>query len=129
MPVTQLKKVVLPAPLGPMRATISPSRTWRSTALRARRPPKFIVIPFTSRTLCISRLRWFAAVLPRAELVDPPDVRHDPLRPENHHQDHRRSEQEHPVVAEGPEVFRGQDQDERPQDHADDRAHPAQDDN
>ena len=52
------------------------------------------------------------------EPVDPADVRHDPLGPEDHHQDHRRAEQEHPVVAEGPEVFRRQDQEEGPDDHA-----------
>ncbi len=34
-PLTQLRKVVLPQPDGPMIATISPRRTARSTPLRA----------------------------------------------------------------------------------------------
>src|SRR5438552_265078 len=36
----QLKMVVLPAPLGPMRPTISNSSTCRVTSVRACRPPK-----------------------------------------------------------------------------------------
>ena len=39
-PVITLKTVVLPAPFGPMRLTISPSRTCRSSSESARRPPK-----------------------------------------------------------------------------------------
>src|SRR5687767_7342671 len=41
--------VVLPAPFGPMRPTISPSRTARSTSSRAARPPKWTVTPRQSR--------------------------------------------------------------------------------
>src|SRR3989442_10437214 len=44
-PVRQLKKVLLPAPFGPMRARTSPRRTSRVTPLRAVRPPKRIVRP------------------------------------------------------------------------------------
>src|SRR5215470_14484447 len=39
-PVRQLKKVLLPAPLGPMMALISPDPTSKFTLLRAVRPPK-----------------------------------------------------------------------------------------
>src|SRR5205809_6897334 len=39
-PVRQLKKVDLPAPLGPMIPRISPARTARDTLLRAASPPK-----------------------------------------------------------------------------------------
>jgi hypothetical protein len=38
-PVIRLKKVVLPAPFGPMTLTISPSSTLRFTPSTARRPP------------------------------------------------------------------------------------------
>src|SRR3954451_22091839 len=46
----QLKIVVLPAPLGPMRPTISTSPTRRLTSLRARRPPKRMETRSVSRT-------------------------------------------------------------------------------
>src|SRR5260370_5444854 len=39
-PVRQLKKVLLPAPLGPMMARTSPLGTAKSTPLRAVSPPK-----------------------------------------------------------------------------------------
>src|SRR4051794_26238914 len=39
-PVRQLKKVLLPAPFGPITARISPRATAKSTLLRAVRPPK-----------------------------------------------------------------------------------------
>src|SRR5436309_4770534 len=42
--------VVLPAPLGPMSPTISPSRTSRSTVSRAASPPKRTVTPRQSST-------------------------------------------------------------------------------
>src|SRR5437588_8103229 len=46
----QLKQVVLPAPLGPMRPTISNSSTLRLTSSRACRPPKRIDSSLASRT-------------------------------------------------------------------------------
>src|SRR5437870_7391513 len=36
----QLKTVVLPAPFGPIRLTISPAAIWKLTASTASRPPK-----------------------------------------------------------------------------------------
>ncbi len=50
MPVRQLKNVVLPAPLGPMSPTISPSCTFMLTSSTAVRPPNRIVTPLASRT-------------------------------------------------------------------------------
>ena len=38
-PVIRLKVVVLPAPLGPIRPTISPALIWKLTSLTATRPP------------------------------------------------------------------------------------------
>src|SRR5258705_8572803 len=48
-PVTQLKKVLLPAPLGPMMARISPRGTVRLTLPTAVRPPKRMVRPSVRR--------------------------------------------------------------------------------
>src|SRR5215470_223648 len=48
-PVRQLKKVDLPAPLGPMMARISPRRTLTETLLSAVRPPKRIERPSVLR--------------------------------------------------------------------------------
>src|SRR6185295_6962677 len=48
-PVTQLKKVLLPAPLGPMMARISPRGTAMLTLLTAVRPPKRMVSPSVRR--------------------------------------------------------------------------------
>ena len=39
MPETVFWVVVLPAPLAPSSATISPSSTWKQTPLRARMAP------------------------------------------------------------------------------------------
>src|SRR5262245_9242182 len=42
-PLSRLKQVVLPAPFGPIRPTISPSSTLMSTRLTAASPPKYLV--------------------------------------------------------------------------------------
>src|SRR5208282_5534161 len=47
-PVTVLNRVVLPAPLAPMRPTISPSSTAKLTPRRTSRPPKCLKTPFSS---------------------------------------------------------------------------------
>src|SRR5262245_22340434 len=49
-PDKRLKQVVLPAPLGPMRPTISPSSTLRPTWFTAARPPKYLVRLRASRS-------------------------------------------------------------------------------
>ena len=48
IPRTQLKKVVLPAPLGPMRPTRSPGSTLRSTSRRASMPANVFLMPRAS---------------------------------------------------------------------------------
>src|SRR5438309_12036933 len=50
----QLKSVVLPAPLGPMRPTISPGSTASEISLLASRPPKRFV---TASTLSSGAMR------------------------------------------------------------------------
>src|SRR4051794_27259250 len=105
----QLKTVVLPAPLGPIRLTISPAAISKLTESTATRPPKRQV---SSRTLSRS---WAGAgcaplvsgaVLTRAsggrsehlgigwllELELAPSSRKDALGTEAHHQNHRQPE-------------------------------------
>src|ERR1700716_4310839 len=45
-PASWLMKVVLPAPLGPMNACVSPSATWKSMPSLARSAPKLFKRPF-----------------------------------------------------------------------------------
>ncbi len=54
-PVRTLKKVVFPAPLGPMRETIPPSGIVKSTSRTAIRPPKRTVIFSARRALVVER--------------------------------------------------------------------------
>src|SRR2546430_14722457 len=48
LPASWLISVVLPAPLGPMTASVSPSCTSRSTLSEARSAPKLLQRPLTS---------------------------------------------------------------------------------
>src|ERR1051326_8308877 len=50
LPVSWLTKVVLPAPLGPISAWISPSRTSIERLSVATRPPKRLISPLVSRS-------------------------------------------------------------------------------
>src|SRR5260370_23169935 len=67
-PPIRLNSVVLPAPFGPMRATISPSATSKLTRWRTRRPPKLRATSVPSR-------KGRAIRLPPLQLVEerPPD--------------------------------------------------------
>src|SRR3954449_3701810 len=68
----QLKMVVLPAPLGPMRPTISNSPTLMLTSRRACRPPKRIETPTVSRTGIGALRSWsFAHVAGEAFALQP----------------------------------------------------------
>jgi hypothetical protein len=60
-PVTQLKKVLLPAPLGPMIARISPRGTVRLTLSTAVSPPKRMVSPSVRRIGPAPRSGWTGA--------------------------------------------------------------------
>ena len=48
-PEIKLKRVVLPAPLGPIKPTISPRLIKKSTRSTAANPPKYFLTPFPSR--------------------------------------------------------------------------------
>src|SRR5688572_18971021 len=52
-PETCLMKVVLPAPLGPITACVSPSRTSKSTPSVATRAPKVFLIFLVSRRMSV----------------------------------------------------------------------------
>src|SRR2546430_779319 len=52
-PVSALKSVVFPEPLGPITPTVSPSATTTSTPSRATSPPKRTVRPVTSSKLTV----------------------------------------------------------------------------
>ena len=54
-PVTALKNVVLPAPLGPISPMMAPRGTTRSTSLSAITPPNFFTTPRTSSSGAPSR--------------------------------------------------------------------------
>ena len=71
-PDTQLKRVVLPEPFGPMRPRISPSFTSKETAFSAVKPPKRFVRPVT-----VNICKWGAPTWP----PDPPNARTAPGDP------------------------------------------------
>ena len=86
-PVSRLKNVVLPAPLGPMTERSSPARTWKSTRLTAVRPPKVLVRAWLSssgapppssrrrarRTSRSGSGRWSSSARGRGDGPAPPD--------------------------------------------------------
>ncbi len=57
--VSRLKQVVLPAPLGPIRAWIAPRRTFRLTSLTATKPLNSLVRPRVSRMISLGLLTGF----------------------------------------------------------------------
>src|SRR6478672_1821694 len=74
-PVTQLKKVLLPAPFGPMIARTCPRSTATFTLSSAVSPPKLLRSPALSESCCrfISREgagRRHLALLPRYHIED-----------------------------------------------------------
>src|SRR5262249_39012251 len=126
-PVMRLKTVVFPAPLGPMRKTISPSSTWKLTSLVARSPPKRLL------TFSNSRIRAIALSLHRAdgaglapELPPPLEERDQPAGNEQHHQDEQQAVDHQVGVLEvGLEDLRGEGEDHRAQHRSPHRRRPA----
>src|ERR687893_797784 len=106
-PLTMLKNVVFPAPLGPIRLTIDRSGMSKFTELTATRPPKTFVMPrASSRALWPSGSgtgaphRVAGAGVVVAQLLLALAVGDDALGPEQHHQ--------HEDQAEDKEVVAGQ---------------------
>src|SRR5919199_2227143 len=136
-----LKNVVLPAPFGPIRLTIPPSGTMKSTSLTATRPPnsfRTAAAVSRSRAGIVERLVMDSLV----ELGRASRARDQPFGPEQHHdqQDdaedaelvlrHLEARPERVVdrVADLREAGRVQPFEERAaEEHAPDVAHPAED--
>src|SRR3954469_18704382 len=119
----QLNAVVLPAPFGPIRPTISHSSTFRLTPSMAVRPPKRMVRSRTSSTDTAALHRSDAAVpvgVVQGELVagEPAGERSDHLSETAGIQDHGLQQQRRPdgvrdvelvaAVEVGPSGVRGQ---------------------
>src|SRR3954447_6332404 len=85
-PVMRLKSVVLPAPLGPITLTISPSSTCRSSSEMTCRPPKSI------DTLRSSRMGGRALTSDDLHACGPEET----LRAQVHQADQKRAEQNEP---------------------------------
>src|SRR3990167_5877897 len=91
-PESWLMKVVLPAPLGPITACVSPSRTSKSMPSQARRAPKLFESPRTSNSMSfITRSRNDAG---------------EPGAEEDHRQDEQRTEDDLPVLGPSGEIGR-----------------------
>src|SRR5262245_56561031 len=101
-PVRRLKQVVLPAPLGPIRPTISPLSTARSTLLTAARRPKGGVSPRVSRRATGSGRRARSRRRrgpPRLELGQLSGERDEAARQEQDRQQHGDREEDRLVGA------------------------------
>src|SRR5688572_19508924 len=93
-PQMRFTVVLLPEPLGPMRPTISPSRTAKSSPSTARTPPKYFESPLSSSISRTARPRRHeAAQHAHHALVD------HPARPPIHHQQDEQAEGEIADVA------------------------------
>src|SRR5688572_17246514 len=101
MPVKTLKKVVLPAPLGPMIDAIWPSSRVKSSVSSAVRPPKRLEMPRASRMMPMPSVGL--ARRPVRELAVAPAGGQDALGPEDHHEDEDQAEH-HPLVLGGLEL-------------------------
>src|SRR5712692_10846728 len=105
IPVMQLNKVVLPAPLGPMRANTSPFGTSKVTSSTATRPPKRLVTPLSERMTSgaweltrlvpgSSRDCHRLVVNAPLELLGPQPARQKALRAQEHDADQDQPEQD-----------------------------------
>src|SRR5262249_46074205 len=126
-PLSRLKQVVLPAPLGPISPTISPLSTVKSTSRTAASPPKSRVSPRVSRratgsgrrTRCRRRRGW-----PRPELGQLPGKRDETAREEQDRQQHGDREKDG-LVGAPPERLGEEREEGRAHDGADEVAAPA----
>src|SRR6266498_738300 len=115
-PVMRLKRVVFPAPLGPMMALMDPRGTVKLTPLTAWKPPKLLRSPVTSSTR-----RPSPHPLPEGH-ERPRDAPGEDE--EEHHEDG--AENERPVLGVGDDLLVEPDQHGRPEGGAEERAHAAE---
>src|SRR5213078_296658 len=107
--------VVLPAPLGPMSACVSPSSTSRSTRSVARRPPKLLLSP---------RIATSGSAIARDLSRQEPE---QAAFGEEHHPDQEGPQDDLPVLGHrGQHVLETEEHD-RADHRPDQRAHPAED--
>src|SRR5215510_9815884 len=122
-PVSRLKKVVFPAPLGPITECSEPSASSIVTALTAVSAPKYLVRrSVLTRGIGAYRFRCAARGTPRPEAR--PRLDH-PTPEEQHHDDEGNPEQERPARPHGTDRFRQPDEDEGTDDRAVERARAA----
>src|SRR5919204_4581506 len=115
-PASCATSVVLPAPFGPMMASVSPASTSRSTAHVAMSAPKLLVNPRTSSSDSPTGRALVRHEIPESGLGV------------EHRENEQRAQNDLPVRRpRGENVFE-QQQHERAENGADERAHPAQDD-
>src|SRR5512144_863912 len=103
MPVIRFITVVLPAPFGPIRLTISPSRTSKERSLTACRPPKRFVTLLSSSISGLRaedrglRIGSNSVLSPQSSSLHDLDARlaKQPVRPVGHqqHQDRAKEQQ------------------------------------
>src|SRR5262245_55628025 len=86
-PVSMLKNVVLPAPLGPIRLTIEPPGMVKSTSSTATRPPNSLRSSSAWRRSLMLDVVERLVVDACLELGLPPSAGYQPFGSEQHHQD------------------------------------------
>src|SRR5712691_3215877 len=125
--VIKLKKVDLPAPLGPMTARISPGSTVMSMSSTATRAPKRRTSPLHSSNGigCLLAAGRIGDLGPRLEATgqDAPDA----LRGEHDEGDEYRSEDERPKIGDLRELMLEEHEEHAAEDRANQRAGPAHD--
>src|SRR3954454_23423069 len=84
------KLVVLPAPFGPISATVSFSCTEKLTSCTARRPPKRLLRPLTTNASAIVRPSCARRLTPDVTMIEVGRETDQPGRPP---QDHRHQDQ------------------------------------
>src|SRR5579871_5034076 len=115
-PLMRLKKVVLPAPLGPITARSSPGSTVNDTPLTATRLPNVRVTFSTLRRL----MRRASLRRPAAD-----DAEHA-AREEQHDQHEEEADERHPVFGLARDVILQHDEDRGADERSPERAHAAQ---
>src|SRR5206468_8913912 len=126
-PVKRLKQVVLPAPFGPIRPTISPLSTVRSTRLTAASPPKSRVSSRVSRSATKSgrrARRGRRGGPPRSERGELAGQGDETAREEENRQQHCDREEDR-LVRTAPEGLREQRQEDGAHDRAGEVPAPA----
>src|SRR5215510_7165610 len=92
-PVSTLKRVVLPAPLGPISPKISPGSIASDTVLRACRPPNDLLIFCASSRGIVLGVLYRAGRTCRGELAPARRRGPQPRGAQQHHQDQGQTEQ------------------------------------